>query len=84
MKIHDIKLLTHKEAICLLSRFAFGTEIPVPGYLELSAKVVSYAAGLPLTITILGSSFCDANEDVWIDILQELEKIPLDGTLQKF
>ncbi|KAJ9552029.1 hypothetical protein OSB04_016074 [Centaurea solstitialis] len=81
--IHDVNLLTEKEAICLLSRCAFGTEIPSPGYKELSKKVVSYAAGLPLTITILGSSLCDANEDVWIDTLQELEKIPLDGTLRR-
>ncbi|KAJ9552030.1 hypothetical protein OSB04_016075 [Centaurea solstitialis] len=81
--IHDVSLLTDEEAICLLRRCAFGTEIPSPGYKELSEKVVSYAAGLPLTITILGSSLCDAKEDVWIDTLQELEKIPLDGTLQR-
>ncbi|KAJ9552041.1 hypothetical protein OSB04_016086 [Centaurea solstitialis] len=81
--IHDVNLLTDEEAICLLSRCAFGTEIPSPGYKELSKKFVSYAAGLPLTITILGSSLCDTNEDVWIDTLQELEKVPLDGTLQR-
>ncbi|KAJ9551878.1 hypothetical protein OSB04_015923 [Centaurea solstitialis] len=52
--IHDVSLLTDEEAICLLSRCAFGTEIPSSGYKELSEKVVSYAAGLPLTITILG------------------------------
>ncbi|KAJ9535078.1 LOW QUALITY PROTEIN: hypothetical protein OSB04_un001847 [Centaurea solstitialis] len=68
--IHDVNLLTDKEAICLLSRCAFGTEIPSPEYKELSEKVVS-------------SSLCDADEDVWIDTLEELEKIPLDGTLQR-
>ncbi|XP_024958871.1 TMV resistance protein N-like [Cynara cardunculus var. scolymus] len=81
--IHDVNLLMPEEAICLLSRCAFGTESPIPGYEELSRKAVSYAAGLPLTITVLGSSLCDANEDVWIDTLKELEKIPLDATLQK-
>ncbi|KAJ9551608.1 hypothetical protein OSB04_015653, partial [Centaurea solstitialis] len=81
--IQDVNLLTNEEAICLLSRCAFGKEIPSPEYEELSKKVVSYAAGLPLTVTILGSSLCDANEHVWIDTLKELEKIPLDGTLQK-
>ncbi|KAJ9558446.1 hypothetical protein OSB04_013060 [Centaurea solstitialis] len=81
--IHDVDLLTDEEAICLLSRCAFDTEIPIPGYEELCRQVVSYAAGLPLTITILGSSLCNANENVWIDTLEELKKIPLDGTLQK-
>ncbi|KAJ9552401.1 hypothetical protein OSB04_016446 [Centaurea solstitialis] len=81
--IHDVNKLMQEEAICLFSRCAFGTESPIPGYEELSRKAVSYAAGLPLTITILGSSLCDANEDVWIDTLEELEKIPLDETLQK-
>ncbi|KAJ9553976.1 hypothetical protein OSB04_018021 [Centaurea solstitialis] len=81
--IHDVNLLTDEEAICLLSRCAFGKEIPSPGYEELSKKVVSYTAGLPLTVTILGSSLYDANEHIWIDTLKELEKIPLDGILQK-
>ncbi|KAJ9552402.1 hypothetical protein OSB04_016447 [Centaurea solstitialis] len=81
--IHDVNLLTNDEAICLLSRCAFGMEIPIPGYEELLGKVVSYAAGLPLTITILGSSLCGENEHVWIDTIKRLEKIPLDETLQK-
>ncbi|XP_024963047.1 TMV resistance protein N-like [Cynara cardunculus var. scolymus] len=76
--IHDVNLLTHDEAICLLSRRAFGTEIPIPGYEKLSAKVVSIADGLPLTITTVG-----LNLYVWIDTLKGLEKIPFDGTLQK-
>ncbi|KAJ9551575.1 hypothetical protein OSB04_015620 [Centaurea solstitialis] len=81
--IHDVNLLTDEEAICLLSRCAFGKEIPIPGYEELSQNVVNYAAGLPLTITILGSFLCNANEDVWIDTLERLKKIPLEETLQK-
>ncbi|XP_024963045.1 TMV resistance protein N-like [Cynara cardunculus var. scolymus] len=81
--IHDVNLLTDDEAICLLSRRAFGKESPYPGYEELSRNVAGYAAGLPLTITVLGSFLCDANEDVWIDTLARLEKIPLHETLQK-
>ncbi|KAJ9551871.1 LOW QUALITY PROTEIN: hypothetical protein OSB04_015916 [Centaurea solstitialis] len=80
--IHDVNLLTDEEAICLLSRCAFGTEIPIAGYEELSEKVVSYAAGLPLTITTLGLSLYDKNVHAWIDTLKRLDKIPLDGTLQ--
>ncbi|KAJ9551400.1 hypothetical protein OSB04_015445 [Centaurea solstitialis] len=81
--IHNVDLLTKEEAICLLSRCAFGTDNPSPGYEELSKKVVHYAAGLPLTITVLGSTLYGETEHVWKDTLKELEKIPLDGTLQR-
>ncbi|GJU25609.1 Toll/interleukin-1 receptor domain-containing protein [Tanacetum coccineum] len=38
-----------------LSRHAFGRENPLQGYKELSGKVIRYAAGLLLTIEVLGS-----------------------------
>ncbi|XP_052619598.1 disease resistance protein RPV1 isoform X2 [Lactuca sativa] len=53
--ICNVNLLSDKEATCLFSRYAFGREIPIQGYEELSAQVVRYAVGLPLTITVLGS-----------------------------
>ncbi|KAJ9552224.1 hypothetical protein OSB04_016269 [Centaurea solstitialis] len=81
--IHDVNLLTDEEATRLLSRYTFGREIPSSGYKELSKKVVSYACGLPLTITILGSTLCGEPEPVWKDTLKALEKIPLDGTQQR-
>ncbi|KAJ9551627.1 hypothetical protein OSB04_015672 [Centaurea solstitialis] len=82
-RIHDANLLTDEEAICLLSRCAFQAESPILGYEELSKKVVHYAAGLPLTITVLGSSLCDTDKHVWIDTLEKLKKIPLDEVQQK-
>ncbi|KAL7582312.1 hypothetical protein Lser_V15G45026 [Lactuca serriola] len=81
--IHNVNLLSDKEAICLFSRYAFEREIPNHGYEELSGQVVSYAAGLPLTITILGSLLCGKNESEWIDTLERLNSIPLLETLKK-
>ncbi|KAM0008727.1 putative TIR domain, P-loop containing nucleoside triphosphate hydrolase [Helianthus debilis subsp. tardiflorus] len=60
--IHDVSLLSHEEAICLFSRYAFMRVIPNQGYEELSRKVVNYAAGLPLTIKVLGSHLCGRSE----------------------
>ncbi|KAJ0751792.1 putative TIR domain, P-loop containing nucleoside triphosphate hydrolase [Helianthus annuus] len=37
--IHDVNLFSDEEAICLFSRCAFKTEIPIQGYQELSRKV---------------------------------------------
>ncbi|PWA62790.1 disease resistance protein (TIR-NBS-LRR class) [Artemisia annua] len=53
--ICNVNLLSDKEALCLFSRYTFGREIPFQGYEQLSGQVVRYAAGLPLTIRVLGS-----------------------------
>nr|GFA41833.1 disease resistance protein (TIR-NBS-LRR class) family [Tanacetum cinerariifolium] len=65
-----------QEAICLFSRYAFGTENPVEGYNELSGKVVRYAAGLPLTIKVLGSFLRGKDMDDWEDAIERLKDIP--------
>ncbi|XP_023743987.2 disease resistance protein RPV1 [Lactuca sativa] len=81
--IHDVNLLSYEEAICLFSRFAFGRDIPIQGYEELSRQVVHYAAGLPLTIKVLGSFLCGKDELEWIDALERLKTIPETQTLKK-
>ncbi|XP_021980987.2 TMV resistance protein N isoform X1 [Helianthus annuus] len=81
--IHDVSLLSHEEAICLFNRCAFVREIPVQEYEELSRKVVHYAAGLPLTITVLGSFLCGRAAHEWEDALERLKTIPEDQTLQR-
>ncbi|GJX69846.1 TMV resistance protein N-like protein [Tanacetum coccineum] len=81
--IQDVNLLSLEEAICLFCRYAFGREVPIQGYEELSREVVHYASGLPLTIRVLGSFLCGKNELEWIDSLKRLKKIPLKETLEK-
>ncbi|XP_023738650.1 disease resistance protein RPV1 [Lactuca sativa] len=83
MWIHDVSLLSHKEAICLFSRYAFGRDIPIQRYNDLSLKVVHYAAGLPLTIRVLGSFLCGKDELEWKDALNRLKTIPLKETQEK-
>ncbi|KAJ0886196.1 putative P-loop containing nucleoside triphosphate hydrolase, leucine-rich repeat domain superfamily [Helianthus annuus] len=80
--IHDVSLLSHEEAICLFSRYALMRVIPNQGYEELSRKVVNYAAGLPLTIKVLGSHLCGRSEREWEDALERLKTIPLKETLE--
>ncbi|KAJ0540761.1 putative TIR domain, P-loop containing nucleoside triphosphate hydrolase [Helianthus annuus] len=80
--IHDVTLLSDEEAICLFSRHAFGREIPDQGYEELLRKVVHYAAGLPLTIKVLGSHLCGRTEREWVDTIERLKTIPLEKTLK--
>ncbi|GJR02464.1 disease resistance TIR-NBS-LRR class family protein [Tanacetum coccineum] len=81
--ICDIALLSDQEATSLFSRYAFGRENPLQGYGELSEKVVRYAAGLPLTVKVLGSFLCGKDKDEWVDAIERLKKIPLKDTLEK-
>ncbi|KAJ0844068.1 putative TIR domain, P-loop containing nucleoside triphosphate hydrolase [Helianthus annuus] len=77
----DVNLLSDEEAICLFSRHAFGKDIPNQGYERHSRKVVSYAAGLPLTIKVLGSDLCGKDDSEWTNALERLKTIPLKETL---
>ncbi|KAJ9552412.1 hypothetical protein OSB04_016457 [Centaurea solstitialis] len=80
--IHNVNLLSNEEALCLFSRYAFGKEIPVQGYEELSLQVVGYANGLPLTIRVLGSFLCGNDDQLeWKDTLEKLKTFPLKETL---
>ncbi|XP_035832724.1 disease resistance protein RPV1 [Helianthus annuus] len=81
--IHDVSLLSHEEAICLFSRYAFNGEIPNQGYEDLSGKVVHYAAGLPLTIKVLGAHLCGRSECEWVDAIERLKTFPLEKTLKR-
>ncbi|PWA36760.1 disease resistance protein (TIR-NBS-LRR class) [Artemisia annua] len=81
--ISDIVLLSKLEAISLFSRYAFGRENPLQGYEKLSIKVVRYAAGLPLTVEVLGSFLCGKDMFEWKDAIERLKNIPLKETLEK-
>ncbi|KAL8239631.1 hypothetical protein R6Q59_016198 [Mikania micrantha] len=81
--IDQLEALAHDEAIYLFSRHAFMSKFPIQGYEQkLSREVVHYAAGLPLTIKVLGSFLCGRTEPIWLDTLKRLNKIPLNETLK--
>ena len=81
--IHNVNLLSQEESMCLFSRYAFGRDCPINGYEKLSTGVVRYAAGLPLTIRVLGSFLCGKDKHQWFDALDRLKTIPLKETLEK-
>ncbi|GJX21334.1 disease resistance TIR-NBS-LRR class family protein [Tanacetum coccineum] len=78
--ICNVNLLTDEEAVCLFRRYAFGKEIPNQGFNEMSGQVVRYAAGLPLTIKVLGSSLRRRSKLEWEDALKRLKKVPENQT----
>ncbi|KAJ0593597.1 putative TIR domain, P-loop containing nucleoside triphosphate hydrolase [Helianthus annuus] len=80
--ILHINLLSREEANCLFNRYAFGRLLPNQGYEELACQVIHYAAGLPLTIKVLGSFLRCKDELEWRDALDRLKTIPLKETLK--
>nr|KAJ0214726.1 hypothetical protein LSAT_V11C400215830 [Lactuca sativa] len=63
--------------------YAFGRDIPIQGYDNLTREVVRYASGLLLTLRVLSSFLCGRNELEWIDAVKRLQMIPLTETLKK-
>ncbi|KAJ0586451.1 putative P-loop containing nucleoside triphosphate hydrolase, leucine-rich repeat domain superfamily [Helianthus annuus] len=74
--IYLVKLLSDDEAIRLFKIHAYNEEVPVEDYETLSLRVVSYAAGLPLALKVLGSFLYDKNNSEWIGTLKKLKEIP--------
>ncbi|CAH1431584.1 unnamed protein product [Lactuca virosa] len=81
--IHDISLLNEDEAIMLLCKHAPQDNRPVEDYEQLSKEVVSYAGGLPLALTILGSFLCDKDIHEWKSALERLKEIPDTDIVEK-
>ncbi|KAL7588039.1 hypothetical protein Lser_V15G37483 [Lactuca serriola] len=81
--IHDIRLLNDNESIMLIRKHAPRDSRPVEDYEHLSKEVVSYAGGLPLALTVLGSFLCDKDINEWRSALARLKEIPDIDILKK-
>ncbi|KAJ9550885.1 LOW QUALITY PROTEIN: hypothetical protein OSB04_014930, partial [Centaurea solstitialis] len=58
---YQMKLLNDDESIMLLSRHAFGSEVPKEGFKDLVVQAVKYCEGNPLALEVLGSSLSTSN-----------------------
>ncbi|XP_023752245.1 disease resistance protein Roq1 [Lactuca sativa] len=81
--IHSIRLLDNDEAIKLFRKHAPRDNRHVEDYENLSKEVVSYAGGLPLALTVLGSFLCDTEINEWNSALVRLKEIPDNDIVEK-
>ncbi|CAH1431599.1 unnamed protein product [Lactuca virosa] len=81
--IHNIRLLNNDEAIKLFCKHAPRDKRAVEDYEHLSKEVVSYAGGLPLALTVLGSFLCDKDINEWKSALARLKEIPATDIVEK-
>ncbi|XP_025614673.2 disease resistance protein Roq1 isoform X1 [Arachis hypogaea] len=71
-EVHNVPLLSDKEARELFGRKAFKREGPSNNCEELIPEVLKYAQRHPLTIKVVGAFLCSRNAAQWRDALDRL------------
>lgn len=77
---YEVKELNGSDSLQLLSLHAFNKRCPDESYMDSASRIVSYAGGNPLALTVLGSDLCGQNIDVWNSRLEKLKVISHKGT----
>ncbi|KAL9994339.1 putative TIR domain, P-loop containing nucleoside triphosphate hydrolase [Helianthus debilis subsp. tardiflorus] len=75
-EVSHVRLLSDDEAMQLFNKHAYNKKDPVEDYETLSLRVISYAAGLPLALKVLGSFLYDKKKKGWMSTLDRLKDIP--------
>jgi hypothetical protein len=73
---YEVTQFDDHEALELFSMHAFHRNKPDEDYSELTCRVICYAKGLPLALTIMGSDLHGRTKPEWESALDKYEKIP--------
>ncbi|CAI0453130.1 unnamed protein product [Linum tenue] len=76
IKLYRVQEMSHQHSLQLFCNYAFKKDIPPSNYETLSNDIVSVAAGLPLTLKVVGSLLFQEEEEIWRDKLKQLKEIP--------
>ncbi|XP_044511582.1 disease resistance protein RPV1-like [Mangifera indica] len=75
--IYEVEGLYAAESFWLFCQYAFKQNHPIDKeYTKLSNRVLRYAKGVPLALTILGSFLCDRGKHEWESTLEKLKNCP--------
>ncbi|XP_061990783.1 TMV resistance protein N-like [Rosa rugosa] len=80
--IYEVQNLDHHEALELLSMNAFKRSRPLDAYAELTEHAIRYAQGLPLALTVLGSSLCNETVELWEAVLDGFKSSKIQDVLK--
>nr|KYP42913.1 TMV resistance protein N [Cajanus cajan] len=75
-RTYEVKELNKNDALQLLTWKAFKTEKVDPSYVEVLNHVVTYAAGLPLALEVIGSNLFGKNIQEWKSAINQYERVP--------
>ncbi|XP_059455281.1 disease resistance protein RPV1-like [Corylus avellana] len=76
VSIYPVKELGQYEALQLFSWYAFKSDKPNDGYVEVTEDALRYCGGLPLALTVLGSALKGRDIKYWKSKLNEYRRIP--------
>ncbi|KAI9095350.1 hypothetical protein K1719_026384 [Acacia pycnantha] len=82
-EIYEAELLNGNESLQLLCKRAFKRNKPKEDYVKLCKSFIHYAAGLPLTLKVLGSYLCGRSELEWKVALEIIKKFPPTDVLKR-
>ncbi|KAL8252470.1 hypothetical protein R6Q59_036163 [Mikania micrantha] len=82
-EVCHVQLFSFDEALQLFNRHAYNEKVSIEDYETLSSRVISYAAGLPLALKVLGSFLYDKTNNGWISTLNRLKDIPETKIVEK-
>ncbi|XP_059642644.1 disease resistance protein RUN1-like [Cornus florida] len=80
---YEPPIMNHLQSLQLFSMHAFRRESPPKDYDNISRKVASSAAGLPLALEVIGSFLFNKELEIWEGTLKELEETPHDEVEKK-
>ncbi|XP_028768507.1 TMV resistance protein N-like [Neltuma alba] len=75
-KLYEVKGLNFNKSLELLSWNAFKNNRVDPDYMDVSHRAVSYAAGLPLALEVIGSDLFGRSIEEWNSQLDKYARIP--------
>ncbi|CAN0879497.1 Disease resistance protein L6 [Linum grandiflorum] len=75
-KMYEPEEMSHRHSLQLFSKHAFRTDCPPKDYESLSRQIVLVAAGLPLTLKVVGSLLFAEEKSIWEDTFLQLKEIP--------
>ncbi|XP_059433985.1 disease resistance protein RUN1-like [Corylus avellana] len=74
--MYKVKELDHNEALQLFCWNAFKRDKPFDDYVELTERIIHYARGLPLALTVLGSDLHGRSINEWKSALDKYKRCP--------
>ncbi|CAN1747710.1 Disease resistance protein L6 [Linum perenne] len=82
-KLYKVQGMNPTDSLRLFCNHAFKKNYPQSGFEALSNAIVDIAAGLPLTLKVIGSLLYQEEEVVWNDKLEQLRKIPEEEVMER-
>ncbi|CAI0413026.1 unnamed protein product [Linum tenue] len=82
-KLYRVREMSHHHSLQLFCNHAFKRDSPPSNFETLSKDIVYVAAGLPLTLKVVGSLLFQEEEAIWKDKLRQLKEIPEEKVVER-